>query len=421
MQVQTVKVDTQKSLFDDKIQEIVGFLNTHYDIRIPIQDPSKIQISCKDKDRYEFQPDFDDISLHLMSEGLSVGDSILRKIIRSPNYLKPCNPIQEYFDSIRGQWHGESEIDKFCKYITPRTFDDNTEEFYSQRMNKLVKKWMVACVACWLQNKHNDVALGFISSREGLGKTHLAQFFIPDIISEYFVKSASDERKFNMEDAFVRYMIINFDELVGINKGNFEVFKKCLSDDSILIKWRHKEFSTLKARIGCAMFTSNYNQEMGGFIPEYWGPQNRRIGSVEIMEINREYSTVINKNQMWSEALNLLEETTFNYKFDQDDYDDFAIYNSRYIMESDAMKYVQLYMAVPETDDEGEKMNATQILQRLIHDRRIKSEDLKKVTAQKIGAALKLLGYQKVSYRPAGYNNAHNGTPLWGYHVKFLE
>ena len=116
-----------------------------------------------------------------------------------------------------------------------------------------------------------------------------------------------------------------------------------------------------------------------------------------------------------------MENTDFDYKFSQPDYEDFAAYNARYMVESDAMKYVTAYMTIPETEEDGEKLNPTAILQRLIHDRRIKSEDLKKITAQKIGAALTLLGYQRVTYRSASFNNPHSGTPLKGYLVKFIE
>jgi len=235
------------------------------------------------------------------------------------------------------------------------------------------------------------------------------------------VKSSKDERKFDIEDVFSRYMLINFDELVGLDKGNFEEFKSCLSADDILNKRRHEEFPTLKKRLGCALFNSNHNQERGGFIPEYWGIENRRIGTIEVINIDRAYSTLVTIDQMLSEALNIYENTKFDYHFSQPDYDDYAIYNSRYMIESEALKIVQIYMTIPETEEDGEKLNASQILQRLSKIPKIKSEDLKKINAQKIGAALTLLGYQKVSYRAAVGNNPHSGTPLKGYCVKFLE
>jgi hypothetical protein len=420
MQIPPITTDTQTSLWpEDRIRDIIEFLNNTYDIRIPLQDPSKIHITYKNAKRSEFPPSFDDISVDLIADGKSIGDSLLRKILRSPNRIKHCDPIREYFDRIRGQWKGDSQIDLFCKHIVTREFEEypNCQE----RSNKLIRKWMVACVACWLDNKHNDVALGFVSGREGIGKTHLAQFLIPKSISEYYIKSSSDERKFDIEDVFTRYMLICFDELVGLNKGNFEEFKSCLSADSILNKRRHEEFPTLKKRFGCALFNSNFNEERGGFIPEYWGTENRRIGTIEISDINREYDKLIDIDQLWSEALSLYENTKFDYKFDKPDYDDFAIYNARYIQESDAVKIVQQYMCIPLTEEEGEKLNPTAILQRLTKHPKIKSDELKKVNAQKIGAALTLLGYPKVSYRHAGFNNAHNGTPLKGYCVKFLE
>ncbi|SHE57690.1 VapE domain-containing protein [Dysgonomonas macrotermitis] len=401
----------QKDLFSDEIQNIVSFLQEHYDIRIPAHDPSKIKISCKDESRYNFPPSSDDIWLHMKSEGYSVSESVLRKILRSPNYITPFNPITDYFDNLRKKFKGESQIDLLAKHIIPRCFDDNTPEYYRSRTDKLLKKWFVACVACWMGNIPNDVALGFIHSREGIGKTWLIEFFMPESLREYHVKSSRDDRKFEMEDAFTRYMLINFDEFEGINNRNIDQFKKCMSDKAILNKRRHEEYPTEKDRIGCAAFTSNRNQEKGGFLKESYG--YRRFGIIELEDINHDYRKVVDIDQLWAEALNLYEETDFDYIFGLSDFEEFQTYNRRFLEETIAMKYILMYLTVPESKEEGENLNATDIHSRL--RKLVKREHLSDFTVNKIGTALTALGYSKVSYRDG------NGNPLKGYHVKFIE
>ncbi|MBD8349366.1 VapE domain-containing protein [Dysgonomonas sp. HGC4] len=411
--IEKKEISKQKSLFEtDKIKDVVNFLLEHYDIRIPIQDPTKIQITCKDPDRYAFAPTFDDISLHIMSEGKNISDNMLRKIIRSPNYIQPCNPIVEYFDSIRGKYKGESHIDILCKHITPRCFDDHTPEYYRERTDKLIRKWLVACVACWIKSIPNDVALGFIHSEEGIGKTFISEFLLPETLSEYYVKSSRDDKKFDTEDVFTRYMIVTFDELVGIGKSNIDVFKSVLSAKTILNKRKHEEFPTSKARMGCGVFTTNRNAEKGGFLHDSYG--YRRWGTIELENIDKNYSKVVDIDQVWSEALTLLEGTEFNYIFSEVDFEELKEYNRRYQIETDAMLFVQKYLIAPTSNEDGEKLNPTQIIQRLSH--KIRKEDNSKITPSKLGAALAALGYVRGSFRPKD-----GGNPMYGYHIKFIE
>ena len=80
----------QNSLFDakGKIKQAVDFLNEHYIIHVPVHDPSKIKIECKNLNRYAESPTFDDIYLHFVEESeTSISETILRKIIRSRNYI----------------------------------------------------------------------------------------------------------------------------------------------------------------------------------------------------------------------------------------------------------------------------------------------------------------------------------------------
>ena len=415
--IDTLDLTRERSLFDDKVQMITAFLAKHYDIKVPIQDPSKMQITCKDKNRYQYPPNFDDISLHLLSEGISVSDSMLRKILRSPNQIAPVNPIEEYFDKIRGAWNGKSQIDLLCEHIHPREFDGRPSGYYRERTDKFIRKWLVACVACWVGNIPNDVSFGLVQSVGGSGKTFLTHFLLPHALKEYYVMASKDERKFDIEDAYVRYMLVNFEELNGINKGSINTFKVAQSAQHITTKMRHEELPTQKKRIGCSVFSTNFNQENGGFIQHYYGSDTRRFGIVEITDIDQSYSRKVDIDQLWSEALTLYESSSFNYKFEKPDYDDFNDFNEKYKFETDAMRYIQMYISAPERGEQGEYMQPQQMLQRFVKRKLIKAEDMRQMTEVKIGKALKALGYEQITYRSA----QHNNEPRRGYNVKFLE
>lgn len=414
------KKDNQKSIFDDKIQMISNFLKEHYDIRISVQDPTKKYIVCKDADRKHIEPTIARISNHLAANNYNIGDAQLRKILADPYYIPHCDPIKEYFDSVRGKWKGKSQIDILCSCIIARDFGDKTEGWYQERSAKLIRKWLVASVATWLTDDlfaQNDVILGLIQSAGGAGKTSLARYLLPDSLIDYYIETSDDEKKFDMEDAYTRFMLVNYEETAGIKKSTINTLKKVQSTNFITTKLRHEDFASKKKRIGCGFLNTNFNQENGGFIDHWYGSDTRRFGLIEILNIDQKYSDQINKDQFWSEVLTLFESSSFNFIFDKEDYADFNTYNARYRKESDAIKVLQRYVRAPEIGEEGEKMNPTQIMQRLISTGRIKSDEINKITPQKIGQALTALGYEQISFRSKYQNN----DSIKGYHIVFIK
>jgi len=413
--------DTQKSIFDDNIKPIADFLLQHYEIRVSVQDPSKKYIRCKDADRQNIEPNEREISLHLASDGIRVGDATLRKILSSPYYIPHVDPIKEYFDSVRGTWNGTSQIDILCSHIKIREFGETVDKPYTLRAHKLIKKWLVACVGTWLDNVPNDVILGFIQSKGGSGKSFMMKYFLPPCLQDYYIESSKDEKKFDMEDVYTRYMIVNYDELEGITKGTINTLKKVQTTDKITIKRRDEIYATKKNRIGCGVLSTNFNSENGGFIYGWYGPDTRRFGLIEIDDIDKSYSQIIDINQIWAEALVLYSDANFDYHFDNPDYADFLEYNLRYRIETMAMKRLIKYVRPPRFDEEtqkmevGEKMTPTQILNRLVEMRHIKNDD--DINSQKIGTALHDLGYEVISFRSKEDNNESRK----GYHVVFIK
>ena len=391
-----------------QIQEIICFLNENYDIRVNCFDPSRSQIKSKKK-QYAYPPSFDDISLHCTDAGISVGDTILRKILRSPNQVSTYNPITEYFESLRKQYKGESHIDLLLSHLTARDFGDKEEGYYQARMNRIVRKWLVATVACALGKHPNEVALGFIQREEGVGKTYLTRFLVPDPLKEFYVVSQNPSKNFVMEDAFAKNLVVNFDELVGISNRTADDFKQTLSAQFLTVKHYRDPYPMTVPRIGSAMFTSNRTEELGGFITANMG--TRRFACIELDGIDQHYSTKVNLDQLWAEAVMLLDQEAFDYKFLVEDFLEFKTYNNRYREQTSALRLIETYFQKPTTEEEGEWLQPQQILQEMVKSRLIPAGDRPFVTSQKIGEALKQLNFDRKSIRLPGI-----GT-RYAYHV----
>lgn len=396
----------------DRTLHIVANINKEFKVKTSAYDPSKYVIEAHEPQRYPYGVTIDTVYWYLKGIGSPMSKTDLRLLVREPNYFPPADPIKEYFDSIRGSYQGKSHIDLLCTHIKARIFQDKQEDYYQQRVNTLIRKWMVACVAQWLADFPNDVALGIVSAKERIGKTYLTNYLIPDMLQEYYTKTGNND-KFFLGDFFTRYMIICFDELVGINrgKGRIEEFKQYMRDRDIMVQRRTDEFPVLRKRLAAATFTTNRVAENGGFLDDNFG--NTRFGTIEVDDIDRKYSEICDKNQMWAEALLLFESTDFDYSWTSE-IEDLKEYNQKYFVTSDEAKYVLMYTQEPtDENNEDEWMSASEFLLKLKEHRKIPFKEAGKLKANLMGYALTNAGYQKKSKRKSGDKIQ---LPMYRYH-----
>ena len=391
----------------NKVKEVKEFLKEHYEIKVNEFNPNNSFVRAKTK-LYLSPITFDDISLHLLEEEIIVSDSVLRKILHSPNQITSYNPIAEYFTSLEGKYKGVSHIDLLMSHLTTREFPGKKHGFYQDRLYVYMKKWFVATVACAMGYHPNDVALGLIHSEEGIGKSFFFSFIVPETLQN-MIADPSDNVKFNLQESFARYFLVYFDELFGITKKNEDEFKKALSASEIDVYLPREPQPFRKKRIGSACFTSNRSPEKGGFLTA--NMSYRRWLILELDTINRDYSIKVDVDQIWAEALLLISQD-FNYKWETSDWSEFKEHNQRYLKETQSMQYVKTYFDIP-VNGEGSWLQPKEILNHLNINKKIRREDQHKISEEKIGEALTHLNFEKRSVRKA------EGT-RYCYYVRIL-
>ena len=386
----------------NKVAEVKEFLKEHYDIKVNEFDPNKSFIQAKTK--IYFNPvTFNDISLHLLEEGIIVSDSILRKILHSPNQVASYNPIAEYFSSLEVKYKGVSHIDLLMSHLTMREFPGKKHGFYQERLYVYMKKWFVATAACALGLHPNDVAMGLIHAEEGIGKSFFFNFIVPKPLHN-MIADPSDNGKFNLQESFARYFLVYFDELFGITRKNEDEFKKALSAAEIDVYLPREPQPFRRKRIGSACFTSNRTPEKGGFLTP--NMSYRRWLILELDFINRDYAIKVDVDQIWAEAVLLISQD-FNYKWDVVDWNEFKEHNQRYLKETPSMQYVKTYFEIP-LNGGGAWMQPREILNHLNVSKKIRREDLHKISEEKIGEALTQLKFEKKNVRkPEGVRNCY--------------
>jgi len=410
--------------FIDKVSQILEFLKEHYTIKVNEFDQSKILIFSKTKE-YKFPVTLKTIYIHLMSENINISKSFLSELLSDPNYIECFNPINEYFDNLKNRKiKKESQIDKLCTFFIAKDFNDKINFYYQKRLNYLLKKWLVCAIANLKGTYANEVAIGFIKAGGGDGKTYFFEnFLIPKELKEYYVKSTTEKKNFNLVESFIKNFVVNFDELVGLNTRNNEEFKSLISSNEILFKPFRETYARKFKRNANIVFTSNKTQENGGFLQPCYSL--RRFACIEIENINQSYSreNLIDINDIWSEALFLYEneillsENEQSYKWNQNDFDEFTEYNQKYIIETPAVKLIKLYYDKPTNESDGVLKNATDILRDLNNKNKITSDIRNEISVEKIGTALKQLNFNETQKR---IDPDRPKQPIKLYYVKQL-
>lgn len=387
----------------NRVNLVKEFLETHYNIKINIFDSSKVLIESKTKE-YDQEITFEDLSLHMLEEGVTGCDSILKKILSSPNQTKPYNPIREYFESLEGNYAGESHIDKLCSFLTAHNYGDKEEEnYYQKRLVYTFRKWIVATVACAMGIKANDAQFTVVNNDEGIGKSTLIEFLVPDILKGYYSKSTKDMDYAKM---FTTNFLINFDEMVGITKSKSEEYKNTLSSLYINVS---KSFTVTKQRYASPYGTSNKDDEHGGFLLPEMGYRRFAINRIDHIDWEG-YIKVVDVDQIWAEAVMLLSQN-FEYTWNQADFNEFQEYNSRFIIQTTSYKLVKEFYRIPEAGEEelAEFKQPMEILRDLRKARKVNMSMIS-VTDVNIGIALKQLGFTR-------FGKKVNGASRYGYNV----
>ena len=385
----------------NRVALVKEFLDQHYDIKINIFDHTKVTIAAKSK-QYEEQISMEDISLHMLEDGICGSDSILKKIITSPNQTKPYNPIKEYLESLKGKYSGESHIEKLCSYLKARDYGDKEDGYYQKRLIYTFRKWIVACVACAMGIKENDAMFVVVNNEEGIGKSTLLEFLVPEMLKGYYSKSQKD---MNYPDMFTSNLLINFDEMTGLTRSTAEEFKNILSSRHINISRR---FTTTKQRYASTCGSSNKDAEHGGFLIPDMG--TRRFAINHIDSIDWEYNSQVEIDQIWAEAVMLLSQD-FQYTWNPEDFKEFGQYNARFIVQTTSYKLIKEFYRVPEPEEEEVAVfrMPVEILRDLRSARKVNSS-MTTVSDVNIGIALKQLGYSR-------FGKKLNGGTRYGYNV----
>ena len=365
---------------------VKNYIAGKYDLRLNLVSN---EIACKMKNETIYKLlNENNLYIELLSNNYSFSQANLTALLRS-DFVKTYDPIKNYFEGLQ-EWNQTTDyIKDLCQYIKVKD---------PIRFEKHLKKALVRCIACSLYgyfNKHAFVLIGGQSS----GKTYFTRWLCPDPLKDYITENINTDKDSLI--ALSENFFIILDELASLAKNEINALKSIFTKDRVKVRRPYDKKAT--STIRRANFFGSTNKEE--FLSDETG--SVRWLCFKIESIDFDYSKLINKDCIWSQAYHLYN-NGFEYELTREERLENEIINATHQNSTQEIELIQLHYQPSSEALGGKFVAATDILNNLNSRYGFGI----RITNIGIGKALTFLNFERVSRKP------ENGLyAIKGYYV----
>lgn len=274
------------------IRVVIDELNERYDFRYNVV-RNKPEYSEKNKNQFKEVNDsfINSRIIYFKNSEIKCTHKMIETILIS-ELVEEYNPFKNYFYNLpKWKEDQESEIDKLIN-----TISTTNNEFWKLSF----KRWIIATVACAINDKDVNQQVIVFSGRQGLGKSTWIERLIPEQLNQY---SFSGTIKIGNKDTLINLsecLLINLDELTNLNKKETGNLKAIITKSSINLRRPFGKSNELSPRR--ASFIGSIND------PEFLYDEtgSRRFLCFDVKHIDYEHD--LNIDLVYAEALYLLKQ-----------------------------------------------------------------------------------------------------------------
>lgn len=367
------------------------YLNRNYDLRNNIISLD-IEISEKGKSEYTSCNE-NSLWLELQKKSIKIPINALVAILKS-DFVPDFNPLTSYFDNLP-KWNGEVDyIKKFSEYVNLDATEDRHQFEYH------FKKWCVRAVKCAsIPDYFNKQA--FIITDDGngqnIGKSSWCRFLCPTELSNYLGEDLKDDK-----DSLIllcKNFLINLDELDALSRKEVNHLKSYFSKSQINERLPYDRKNSIIQRVASFIGSTN----MTTFLQDETG--SVRWLCFVVKDIDWKYRTEFNIDDLWSQAVALAMDPTFNETMTVEDIQENEKRNEKFQIISPERDMINKFFERPSNLDSGEFMTPTEMLNYI----NIYSSSGIRMSSVGIGKALKALNHKR-----------QKNDGVYGYWVKKL-
>lgn len=329
------------------IQRIERYLKKHYDFRYNIV-TCKVEYKRRTDKKFLLLSDYQHNSIlrELARNRINCTPSTLKNLLFS-DFVYKYDPLRSYFHSLR-KFDGKSDYIRQLSE-TVKTTSDNYWHY-------AFKKWIVATVACALDEKVVNHTAIIFSGFQGSGKTTWLEALVPRELKEYqfsgTINLANKDSAIQLAECF----LINMDELENMNSSDIGKLKQIITQGVIRVRRPYAVYS--ESYIRRASFTGSVNSAQ--FLNDSTG--SRRFLSFEVKSIK--YMHNVNLDLVYSQALALYR-SGFKFYFDKKTTTMVNSKNETFAIQTPEEEYLLRYFKPISVEKADTFMNASSIIEHI--------------------------------------------------------
>lgn len=335
----------------------------------------ELEFQCKDCDAWVKMDDYEINSLHIriLENNHQISISGLQNLLKS-NFAPKYNPFNDYFESLTA-WDGKTNYIQ----LLAETINTTNNELW----NKTLPKWIVASVACVLDDSVTNHTMIVFTGQQGLGKTTWSLKLVPEKLLDYKYSGTINPDNKDTLVFLSECFLINIDELEVLSRKQLGSLKQLLTKESVKIRRPYGRINENMPRR--ASFISSINDKE--FLTDLTG--SRRFLIFEALTIDYKHS--INMDDVYSQAVALWK-SGFKFWFDTDEITEINRYNERYRVKTIEEEIVLNMYEPCEKGMETSRKTASEILTEIHHNNK---NNITNWNLIQLGKLLKHLGFKQ--------------------------
>ena len=314
--------------------------------------------------------------------------------------IPDVHPLREYILSLPSFTPDQPDwIDWVAQQVrvvdTTQSYSTSTQvSAADQFWRSCFKKWFVAMVASWMRDDIVNHQILVLIGKQGIYKTTWLEHLIPPHLRAYACKLAnSNDLNKDERLRIAEFGLISLDEIDSMNNRELNQLKSIITATDV--NERAAYAYTKERRVRLASFCASGNRR--DFLTDITG--NRRWLPFEVESIQNPFHAIIPYEQLYAQAVYLIEQGWYMYWFDLEEIEELEKHNEEFRAMENEEQLIPILFDIP-AEGKGEFMTTAEISDKLVSYGGIK----KPMSLRQLGMLLAKRGFQKKQVYLSGSN-----------------
>ena len=337
---------------------------------------------------------FNEVKIDL---GVSLPRNDLESLIGSNKLSEDYEPIKDFIFKLP-KWDGKDRFTDFLKQIQLEE-----DEHYRPWLVRYFTRWFVAMVASLIDDYIiNELALVFVG-KQGRGKTRFFNSLVPkELRLMYLYNGSFNPHDKDMKEMLGTKILINLDEMATLTRTDIETLKSAMSERYVVLRRAYGRAPIHLYRR--ASFCGSHNDLK--FLTDQTGNRRWLPFLIHDIDVDEEFDIKL----LYAQALEMWRNKSVKIWLDKQEIDDLEIYLEQFRrvpMEEELVlaNYRQPDIEELATGSGVEYYQTSELLHKLASQDEYKKMNVNDTSLNRLGKALKALGFVKVSKRFPGLKN----------------